>query len=410
MDWMPSEATNRKPIDCVMFVDESGWTGPKVDDEAQPRVFFGGVLVGRRHCTALETAILEAVAAHRNLGITDVKGNLLLKSNKGKKLALELLRCAAGVGAMFVSVGVDKMYMAASMIVHLVHDGTMQPLVKDSQIDSSNEINYSIRPKPPHHIEPPELTDAYYSRLSDANGRRALTEWFRSTWTGKTALADPAYIEAALRNLQAVLDAGSNGCLTLRTLLSHASITAEQREAACSTLRTRLGQEPRVADLFAAFDASTHTPVDSKLWEPGAIAFEGILIHVNEWVHGLSVQNNLPPASFGVAIVQDEPANPTYQGFYKLTSDFVRCRLGFDWIVNHEFARSHERPGVVVADVWTAFSRRLYVAVQMGEEHLWNNIARHTIRPVTCWTGQVAPRAEMARWERYISRQFDENG
>jgi hypothetical protein len=395
----------------VMYVDESWWSGPEIEDHAQPMVFFGGLIVPVHRTDELNARVDALIEEFKGLDAKEVKGKDLFKrgGKKNKRLAHALLKAACDVGATFVSTGVHKLMQATAMIVAMIHDGQLQPLVRHTVLDAALDMVHDLGQRPNHWIAPPELSNAYFAKLNNEAGHKALSMWVRSVWPDpETGVGNPGNVDQAIQELIAAFDAGTTDGLTLRELLTHRDITAEQADQACREMRQRLGgDEPLVSDILRAYDTTADLVENSKIFEPGMIAFTGILQAA--WMLMLWQGSRQAPAvdpseQARIDIIQDEPSRADYKPVYRFWTSGIRRTMALEWLGSHEFAVSDVTPGLILTDVWTNLSRLLVHDVLNGRPHERESFARLMVRPDTSLITLVASPSEMDKWRRYVER------
>jgi hypothetical protein len=109
-----------------LFCDETGNTGSRFLDPAQPIYAEGGWFVAHRHLNAVANAV---VAAEQTLGAgaTERKGAELVRGPRGQTLVRQVCEAVGKAGAVPFIIVVEKRYAVCTKIVETFLDPDLQP-------------------------------------------------------------------------------------------------------------------------------------------------------------------------------------------------------------------------------------------------------------------------------------------
>jgi hypothetical protein len=124
------------PVEFEVFVDESGHSGLKVVDHAQPYLTLGAVAVGT--CAAQE--IVDSVEAQANAvfggsPIRTMKGNKLVRDEGKRKALIRILRSVQDHGGVVVGAAANKRYVPCMMLCSFALVGSENSLIAGTPLD-----------------------------------------------------------------------------------------------------------------------------------------------------------------------------------------------------------------------------------------------------------------------------------
>lgn len=106
------------PAPLTVYLDESGFTGNNLLDEAQPLFVVSAVAIPADEAAAL----VAAVSAEFALNAKELKGSKLCRSPKGQRAVLKILE---SLGGRFRYIAINKRYAAASKVFEYIVEPTI---------------------------------------------------------------------------------------------------------------------------------------------------------------------------------------------------------------------------------------------------------------------------------------------
>ncbi len=115
----------------ALYCDETGSTGSRFLDPAQPTFGEGGWFVAHEYRQRAVDAVVQIESSHRPRA-TELKGADLVKTRRGQALMREVCEAVGAAGGVPYIYVVEKRYAVGSKIVETFFDPVYNPAIPNS--------------------------------------------------------------------------------------------------------------------------------------------------------------------------------------------------------------------------------------------------------------------------------------